>query len=57
MFEINTLTTSHFAPGRLSQGRPRSVIFSLFNKPTFLHQQKNVQEMEDRTEQNFQRSA
>ena len=52
------MATGHVAPDPLSQGRPCLVIFSFFIKLlSFLHQQQIVQQMEDRTEQNFQRSA
>ena len=56
--KIDTLATGQLTPGRLSKGRPRSVIsVFFFNKVTFLHQQKIVPKMEDRAEQDFQRSA
>ena len=52
------MATGHVAPDPLSQGRPCLVIFSFFIKLlSFLHQQQIVQQMEDRREQNFQRSA
>ena len=59
IFKINTLATGHFAFYRLRSGGPPLSDIFLFNKTTFffLHQQKIVPKMEDRTEQKFQRSA
>ena len=60
IFKINTLATGHFTPDRLQPGAPRLSNIFLFNKETlifFLHQQRIVPKMKDRTEQNFQRIA
>ena len=48
-FKINTLATGLFAPCRLSQGHPCSVIFSFLLKQLFCISKKIVLEMEDRT--------
>ena len=59
IFKINNLATGHFAPDRLQPRAPPLNNIFLFNKATlifFLHQRRIVPKMEDRTEQNFQRS-